>query len=175
MINEDEFIAQMTALVQAQNRLLLKLGNFIRGVGIWFYLLVIVGTLIGSRDWNSLIITVLTSPAKLAADSTGDLSSAGVVVDSVLSVFIISRGYSGWLFALHLLICSAGFYVSRPSLIVWLLIVAPGVLFIERLIKSRISVMEAGLARLSQVENCKEDYLLISFFRGSNTTSRSYI
>ena len=165
---EDEFIAQMTGLVKAQNRTLLKLAGSVSVVATWFYLFSIGGILVGFREWNSFMISSFFSPCKLAAIANTDatvLRRAAVSFDAGFCLIVLRRQRLDWFIALHAIISIAlsadlpieGKADTRVGFALALAVIAPLALLIQEKIKSTVVQMEEGLARLVDVGDKKED------------------
>ena len=172
---QDEFIAQMTGLVQAQNRTLLKLAGAAELLAIWFYALAIIGLTLGYREWNSLIITSFFLPCRLAALGTSDFAwfeKPIFLLDSFFCLLIL-RGGIGKLLGAHAIISVLGLYEvaqlnttdagakEKLGFALAMSLICPVAIWARRKVRSVVSEMEEGLTRLVNAgergDDSKED------------------
>jgi len=171
---EEHFVSQISALVRAQNRNLLRLANFARIAGGWFYASAVVGIFSRKSEWKSFMVSTFMSSASLAAQASEDmenLQKLGMIADSALCLFMVRSGQQGPLMVLHVIISLAQLLVyanddssilvsssvAKPGYALAMLVVCPMALLVARKLREKVAEMEAGLARLEQSDVLKQD------------------
>ena len=158
---DEDFIAQMSSLVRAQNRTLTKLGSILVFLGAWFYVASMVGVLLGSREWNSVIIAAFMFPIKAASEAAVGLDSSykiWIIVTCIHSLLIFGIGSCKYSWIIHALLSSGLLYyidTPKPMFLLCLGLVCPAAVLLKVKIAERVEEMELGLQRLLQTE--KED------------------
>ena len=171
---ENEFVATITGLVQAQNRTLMKLRSSAGIVATWFYALAALGVVCGHRDWQSFIVSTLFVPCRLAAVGSMEwdlIHRVLIVVDALLCVFIINAESASLLWHGGLS-CALVYKVSglttgdnyaseQVGLALAMTFICPVAMWVKKKINGLVMNMEEGLARLAftgdSVTGLKED------------------
>ena len=158
---DEAFLGQMAMLVAAQNKLLRRVAFAVRGLAAWIYGLMVVGVVLGYREWNSLLLTSVTGPARAAFMATLDeeaIIKGVVAIDAALCVTVLLFTRQRVLLLAHLFLSGFVVYwfsssweggsVLKPGFSIVLACMLPCSLLAIDKLHGTVQDMEKGLTRL---------------------------